>query len=93
MPHQSDLGKTQNLEHGSGDVDATKYQFPQKVLEAFIKNAPRGSKAIYCRGPFLNVRSLGAFAREMHLKGHCDLVQQRIRIGNSSIFEYLMVKR
>jgi hypothetical protein len=93
MPHQLDLGETQIREYGNGDVDATKHQFPQKVLEAFIKNAPRGSKAIYCRGPFLNARSLGAFAREMHLRGLCDLVQQRIHIGSSTTFEYLMVKR
>ncbi|NHQ75897.1 hypothetical protein HAT86_15715 [Roseovarius gahaiensis] len=93
MPHQSEVGESQKLEQDNGYIDATKHQFPQKVLEAFIENAPRGAQAVYCRGPFLNVRSLGAFARKMHLQGHCDLVQRRIQIGRSAIFEYLMVKR
>ena len=93
MSHQSELSQAQHLEHDNGDVDVTKHQFPQQVLEAFIANAPRGAQAVYCRGPFLVSYSLGEFARKMHLQGRCDLVQRRIKVGRSAIFEYLMVKR
>lgn len=95
MSFQNELNERQNIERGSvdGDVDATKHKYPVQVLESFIQNAPRGSKAIYCRGPFLDSRSLGEFARQMHLQGQCDLVQRRIKVGRTAIFEYLMVKR
>ena len=74
-------------------VDATKHKYPRQVLQTFIQTAPRGSQAIYFRGPFLNSYSLAEFVREMHLRGQCELVQRRIKIGRTAIYEYMMVKR
>lgn len=74
-------------------VDATKDNNPRQTLENFIENAPRGAKAIYHRGPFLEAYTLGEFARTMHERGHCNLVQRRIKNERSAIFEYVMVKR
>jgi hypothetical protein len=81
------------VKDASADIDATKDKNPVQVLQSFIESAPRGSKAVYCRGPFLESYSLGEFARKMYLKGHCYLVQRRIQVGRSSLFEYIMVKR
>lgn len=75
------------------DVDVTKDNNPRQTLENFIENAPRGVQAVYHRGPFLEAYTLGEFARTMHLQGYCNLVQRRIKKGQSAIFEYVMVKR
>lgn len=50
MSFQNKLNEQQNNDGGSvdGNVDATKHKCPMQVLECFIQNAPRGSKAIYC---------------------------------------------
>lgn len=95
MSFQTKLNERQNIEvvNVNGNIDATKHKSPLQALQNFIQNAPRGSQAIYCRGPFLVAYSLGEFARRMHLQGHCYLVQRRIRGGRSAVFEYLMVKR
>lgn len=87
---QPDYFECLNLD---GEIDATQYKFPLKVLEEFIQYAPRGSKVVYFRGPFLNAFSIGEFARNLHVQGHCELVQRRIKGGRNSIFEYIIVKR
>jgi len=88
--------ETQGTQIGAkamADVDATKDNNPRQILESFIENAPRGAQAVYHRGPFLETYTLAEFARTMHERGHCNLVQRRIKKGRSTIFEYLMVKR
>lgn len=74
-------------------IDVTEDNNPTQTLDDFIKTAPRGAKAVYFRGPYLEAYALGEYVREMHAKGHCNLVQRRIKMGRSAIFEYLMVKR
>ena len=88
--------ETQGTQIGAtttADVDATKDNNPRQTLENFIENAPRGAKAVYHRGPFLEAYTLGEFARTMHSQGRCNLVQRRIKKGRSALFEYVMVKR
>lgn len=88
--------ETQGTQIGAtamADVDATKDNRPRKTLENFIENATRGAQAVYHRGPFLEAFILAEFARAMHAKGHCNLVQRRINKGRSAICEYVMVKR
>jgi hypothetical protein len=88
--------ETQDTQIGASaraDVDATKDNNPRQTLEKFIETAPRGAQAVDHRGPFLEVYTLAEFARTMHLQGHCNLVQRRIKKGRSAIFEYVMVKR
>ena len=75
------------------DVDATKDKNPRQTLKDFIEHAPRGAQAVYHRGPFLEAYTLAEFARTMHERGHCSLVQRRIKKGRFAIFEYVMVKR
>lgn len=84
---------TQTGATGIADVDATKDNNPRQILENFIENAPRGARAVYHRGPFLEAYTLAEFARTMHSQGRCNLVQRRIKKGRSAIFEYVMVKR
>jgi len=95
MSFETKLDKPQVIYGDNVDenIDATRHKTPIKVLEKFIVNAPRGSQAIYCRGPFLDAYSLGEFARKMYLQGRCDLVQRRVKVGRQAIFEYVMVKR
>ena len=88
--------ETQGTQMGASamtDVDATKDNNPRQALEDFIEHAPRGAQAVYHRGPFLEAYTLAEFARTMHERGHCNLVQRRIKKGRSAIFEYVMVKR
>ena len=93
MTSQIELGEKTFAANGLIQVDATEEKNPRQALEAFIEHAPRGAKAVYCRGPFLESYSLGEFARKMHAQGRCYLVQRRIKVGRSAIFEYLIVKR
>lgn len=74
------------------DVDVTKDQNTEHTLEHFILHAPRGARAVYHRGPYLEAYKLGTFARMMHERGKCILVQRRVKNGRSAIFEYVMVK-
>lgn len=90
---ETDTKGTQIGATAIADVDATKNKNPLQTLEKFIENAPRGAKVVYHRGPFLEAYTLGEFARTMHAKGQCNLVQRRIKKGRSAIFEYMMVKR
>ena len=88
--------ETQGMQIGAtatADVDVTKDNNPRQTLENFIENAPRGAKAVYHIGPFLEAYTLGEFARTMHSQGRCNLVQRRMKNGQSAIFEYVMVKR